>query len=127
MHQNPAIDVHLQDFTGDREQRDRSVVLCIGLVLSFWNWYHRGCSLGNLPVVIERFNNLVSTEAILTAVDFNILADILSGPFALLISSAHNNSKTSSSVQRSSGGLVLRGPCRLQLYTHGNLGWVSAL
>ena len=32
--------------------------------------------------------------------DFNIL----SGPFALLVSSACNNSKTSSSVQRSSGG-----------------------
>ena len=60
--------------------------------------------LGSLPVVIERFNNLLSTGAILTAVDFNILADILSGPFALLVSSASNNSKTSSSVQTSSGG-----------------------
>ena len=36
--------------------------------------------------------------------DFNILADILSGPFALLVSSARNNSKTLSSVQRSSRG-----------------------
>ena len=61
-------------------------------------------ALGNLPEVIERFNNLVNTGAILTAVDFNILADILSGPFALLVSSPHNNSKTSSSVQRSTGG-----------------------
>ena len=55
-------------------------------------------------MVIEGFNNLVSTGAILTAVDFNILADTLSGPFALLVSSAHNNSKTSSPVQRGSGG-----------------------
>ena len=55
-------------------------------------------ALGSLPVVIERLKNLVSTGAILTAVDFNILADILSGPFALLVSRTSNNSKTSSSV-----------------------------
>ena len=52
-------------------------------------------------VVIE---NLISTGTILTPVDFNILADIFSGPFALLVSSACNNSKTSSSAQRSSWG-----------------------
>ena len=50
-------------------------------------------ALGSLPVVTERFNNLVSTGAILTVVDFNILADILSGPFALLVSSAQGRSK----------------------------------
>ena len=38
-------------------------------------------ALDSLPVVIERFKNLV---AILTAVDFNILADILSGPLLCL-------------------------------------------
>ena len=36
MHQNLAMDVPPQDFTGDREQRNRSVVLCISLR------YHRG-------------------------------------------------------------------------------------
>ena len=49
--------------------------------------------------IASKIENIVSTGTILTAVDFNILADVLSCPFGLLVSSASNNSKTSSSVQ----------------------------
>ena len=55
------MDVPVLDFTGDREQRDRSVVLCIRLNCSqflelvpqrmFSKHLH-----GNFPVVIKRFD-----------------------------------------------------------------------
>ena len=37
-------------------------------------------SSGNIPVLIERLNNFVRLETILTAVSFNILAEIPSTP-----------------------------------------------
>ena len=60
--------------------------------------------------------------------DFNILADILSGPFALLVSSARNNSKTSSSEQRSSGGQFI-GSSLLepQVRLIGGIDWLKQL
>ena len=60
--------------------------------------------------------------------DFNILADILSGPFALLVSSAHNNSKTSSSIQRSSGGQSIGlGLSEPLLGLMGGIEWLKQL
>ena len=83
---------------------------------------------GSLPVVIERLKNLVSTGAMLTAVDFNILADILSGPFALLVSRACNNSKTSSSVHRSSGGQsICSSLSESQVGVIGGIDWLKQL
>ena len=65
MHQNLAMDVPLQDFTGDREQRDRSASdLFSGTTEDVF------LALGSLLVVIERFNSLVSTGTILTAGEF---------------------------------------------------------
>ena len=61
MYDNLAMDVPLQDFTSDREQRDRSVVLASDLfsVFGIGTTVDVFQELGNLPVVIERFNNLV--------------------------------------------------------------------
>ena len=73
MHQNFAMDVPLQDFTGDREQRSRSVVLwIIRLILIFEIGTTEDVflALGSSPVVIERFNSLVSTGIILTVGEF---------------------------------------------------------
>ena len=74
MHQNLAMDVPLQDFTGDREQRGMSVylVLCIRFVLIFeiGTTENVFLALGSLPVVTERFNSLVSTGTTLTVGGF---------------------------------------------------------
>ena len=67
-----------------------------------------------------------STGTILTAVDFNILADMLSCPFALLVSSASNNSKTSSSVQGVQGDSLFIPVFQPQLYrTDWRYRWVE--
>ena len=45
-------------------------------------------SLGNLPFDNERVNNLASGSAMLSTVALSINAEMLSGPLALLVSSA---------------------------------------
>jgi len=56
-------------------------------------------SFGSLPLAIDMLNNLVMAGAMLWEVDFNILADMPSGPFDLETSSDPNINNTSSSVQ----------------------------
>ena len=56
-------------------------------------------SFGSLPLAIDMLNNLVMAGAVLWEVDFNILADMPSGPFDLETSSDPNINNTSSSVQ----------------------------
>ena len=62
----------------------------------------QACTLGSLPV---RLRSLVSTGAILVAVDSSILAEMLSGPLALLVSSASSSSRTSSLCRGVQGGM----------------------
>ena len=54
--------------------------------------------VGEWPHAMEQLNNFVSDEAIALIVDFNIRAEIPSGPFALVISKDLSSSQTSSSV-----------------------------
>ena len=57
-------------------------------------------SVGSFPLAIDMLNSLVMAGAMLYEVDFNILADIPSGPFDLETSREPNINSTSSSVQR---------------------------
>ena len=59
---------------------------------------------GNIPVDMEILNNFVSDGVMLWAVPFNILAEMPSGPLALLTSRDANMSNTSSSVHKKSSG-----------------------
>ena len=59
---------------------------------------------GTKQVVIERLKSLVNTGVRLHATPFSIFADMPSGPFDLVVSSASKRSNTSSSEQRSSSG-----------------------
>ena len=59
---------------------------------------------GNLAALMEMLNNLVKEGAMLAATPLNILADIPSGPLALLELSDVMRDMTSSHVQRSSVG-----------------------
>ena len=59
---------------------------------------------GEEQLVIDRLKSLTSTRAKLHATPLSIFAEILSGPFDSVVSSASKGSKTSSSVQRSSPG-----------------------
>ena len=52
--------------------------------------------VGGWPQAMEQLNNFVSDGAIALAVDFNIQAEIPSGPFALVISRDLSSSRTSS-------------------------------
>ena len=58
---------------------------------------------GGLPQVMEWLNRLVIKGAIALAVDFSIVADMPSGPFALDTSSDCNILQISSSVHKLSG------------------------
>ena len=58
---------------------------------------------GGLPQVMEWLNRLVIKGAIALAVDFSIVADMPSGPFALDTSSDCNILQNSSSVHTFSG------------------------
>ena len=55
---------------------------------------------GTLPLVMDILNSSVRVRAMEGAVPLSILADIPSGPDALLVSKAFRRLKTSSSVQR---------------------------
>ena len=55
-------------------------------------------SVGSFPLAIDMLNSLVMAGAMLYEVDFNILADIPSGPFDLETSREPNINSTSSSV-----------------------------
>ena len=59
---------------------------------------------GNIPVDMEILNNFVSDGVMLWAIPFNILAEMPSGPLALLTSRDANMSNTSSSVHKKSSG-----------------------
>ena len=61
-------------------------------------------ALGRCPDDKDKLNSLVRLDAIDVAVSFNILAEMLSEPVALLISSFVIISMVSSSVQRRSSG-----------------------
>ena len=65
---------------------------------------HAFYSLGSFPNLIERLNNLVVAGVILLAVNFNICAEIPSGPLDLVVSMQDSNSYTSSSVHKRSCG-----------------------
>ena len=54
--------------------------------------------VGNVPEEIDKLNSSVTGAAILTAVAFNILPEILSGPLDLEMSIVCNSCRTSSSV-----------------------------
>ena len=56
------------------------------------------------PVEMELLNKSAILYAILRAVDYNILAEILSQPLPFLVSRDSNISRTSSSVHRNSSG-----------------------
>ena len=58
--------------------------------------------IGNVPEEIDKLNSLVTSAAILTAVAFNILPEILSGPLDLEMSIVCNSCRTSSSVHSNS-------------------------
>ena len=58
--------------------------------------------VGNVPEEIDKLNSLITGAAILTAVAFNILSEILSGPLDLEMSIACNSCRTSSSVHSNS-------------------------
>ena len=60
--------------------------------------------LGNLPDDMHLLKNLVNPRAMLYAVDFNMIAEIPSGPLALDVSRLSNKSMTSSSKHRKSSG-----------------------
>lgn len=57
---------------------------------------------GKQPVLIDWLNNNVKDGAMLYTVNFNIFAEIPSGPLAFDVSSCWNKETMSSSVQRSS-------------------------
>ena len=61
-------------------------------------------SVGTLPSFIDILNRIVTPLTIEGAVALSMIAEIPSGPFALVVSSESNKSNTSSSVQRSSEG-----------------------
>ena len=62
-------------------------------------------SVGTLPSFINiLLNRIVTPLTIEGAVALSMIAEIPSGPFALVVSSDSNKSNTSSSVQRSSKG-----------------------
>ena len=77
----------LKNLAECRQNRDRSVVWCICPV----PWVKQGCilkhvrNLGNLPVLIDRFSNLVTDSAIVWAEFLSNLALILSKPIALFV------------------------------------------
>ena len=53
---------------------------------------------------MEMLKSLVKDGTILLTVPFSILAEIVSGPFALVVSREQIRADTSSSVQRKSSG-----------------------
>ena len=77
----------------------------------------------SLPLAIDMLNNLVMAGAVLWEVDFNILADMPSGPFDLETSSDPNINNTSSFVQSRYDGHTdnLGSSTELCTFVHGDL------
>lgn len=61
-------------------------------------------ALGKLPDRIDAFISFVIPGAMLTAVCFNMVADMPSGPLDLVVSSANSISRTSSSSHSKCSG-----------------------
>ena len=59
---------------------------------------------GTLAATIDMLNNLARMGTILPVTPFSISAEMLSGPFALDVSSSCSRTRTSSSVHNSSSG-----------------------
>ena len=77
-------------------------VLVLGIGTTLEDFQHEG----TLGFAMDMLNNWVRTGVTLVATPFSILAEMLSGPFDLDMSSSCNNSKTSSSVHNNSSGQI---------------------
>ena len=80
-----------------------SDTLALGIGTTLEDFQHEG----TLALAMDRLNNWVKTGTMLVATPFSIFAEMLSGPFDLVMSSFCNRSRTSSSVHSNSSGQLV--------------------
>ena len=89
------------------KQGDQSIVGDIGFFISLWYWKYGRCLQvdGSFPEDMDFLKSLVNPGAMLQAIDFSMVVEISSGPFAFDVSrrSVISSSEHSRSSERCEG------------------------